>query len=105
MAMYLAQATGSCIVTDSVLRWTEIKKAAGKAYPGLATLARNIESSEFAFPQNVKEIAAFAFDKTFAVYPALIRDTFKYLAKLSDRGPKPNREAQLISRFARTHAP
>jgi hypothetical protein len=109
MAMYLAQATGACIVTDSVFRWMEIKRAirerAGAPYPNLATLARNIESSEFAFPQNVADIAAFAFDKTFAAYPALIRDIFKYLSNLSDRGPKPNREAQLTSRFAKAHSP
>jgi hypothetical protein len=109
MAMYLAQATGACIVTDSVFPWMVIKRAirerAGAPYPNLATLARNIESSEFAFPQNVADIAAFAFDKTFAAYPALIRDIFKYLSNLSDRGPKPNREAQLTSRFAKAHAP
>jgi hypothetical protein len=105
MAMYLVQATGSCIVTDSVFRWTEIRKASGKLYPGLGTLAHNIERSEFAFPQNVEDIAAFAFDKNFTAYPTLVRDIFKYLARLSDRGPKPNREAQLISRFAKMHAP
>jgi hypothetical protein len=109
MAMYLAQATGACIVTDSFFRWTELKRAirqrARGQYPGLATLARNIESSEFAFPQNVADIASFASDKTFAAYPALMRDIFKYLSNLSDRGPKPNREAQLTGRFAKAHAP
>jgi hypothetical protein len=104
MTMYLAQATGSCIITDSVFRWTEIKKAAGKPYPGLATLVRNIEGSEFAFPQNANDIVAFAFGKTFTPYPELIRSIFKYLANLSDRGPKPNREVQLISHFTKTHA-
>jgi hypothetical protein len=58
MTMYLAQATGSCIVTDSPFRWTEIKSAirqrAGSLYPGLAALARDIERSDFAFPQNVR---------------------------------------------------
>jgi hypothetical protein len=107
MAMYLAQATGACIVTDSFFRWMEIKRAirerAGAPYPNLATLARNIESSEFAFPQNVADIAEFAFDKTFAAYSALMRDIFKYLSNLSDRGPKPNREAQLTSRFAKAY--
>jgi hypothetical protein len=109
MAMYLAQATGSCIVTDSFFRWTEVKKAIlqqpGAPHPSLAALARDIECSEFAFPQNVADIAAFAFDKTLAAYPALIRDIFKYLSKLDDHGPKPNREAQLISRFSKTHTP
>jgi Protein of unknown function (DUF4238) len=68
MAMYLAQATGSCIVTDSAFRWREIKKAAGEPYPGLAPLARDIESAEFAFPQNSEDVGAFAFGKT--AYPA-----------------------------------
>jgi hypothetical protein len=104
MAMYLAQATGSCIVTDSAFRWREIKKAAGNPYPGLAPLARDIESAEFAFPQNSEDVGAFAFGKTFAAYPALFRDIFKYLARLSERGPKPNREAQLIGRFGKVHA-
>jgi hypothetical protein len=109
IAMYLAQATGSCIVTDSPFRWTEVKKAirqrAGGPYPGLVTLARDIECSDFAFPQNVTDIAVFAFDKTFAAYPSLMRDIFKYLSNLSNRGPKPNREAQLTGRFAKAHAP
>ncbi len=105
MAMYLAQATGSCIVTDSAFRWAEIRKAAGKPYPGLGALARNIGSSKFWFPQNAEGLSAFALDETFAGYPALMRDIFKYLANLGERGPKPNREAQLISRFGRNHAP
>jgi hypothetical protein len=108
ITMYLAQATGSCIVTDSFFRWKEVKRAihqrARGPYAGLATLARNIERSEFAFLQNVTDIVTFAFDKTFAAYPALIRDIFKYLSKLSDHGPKPNREAQLTGRFAKAHA-
>ena len=44
MAMYLAQATGACIVTDSLFRWTEVKRAirqrVGGTYAGLATLDR-----------------------------------------------------------------
>ena len=44
-------------------------------------------------------------DKVFAAYPALVRDIFKYLTRLAVRGPKPNREAQLSSRFAKIHAP
>jgi hypothetical protein len=85
ITMYLAQATGSCIITDNLFRWTEVKRAirqrAGGPYPGLATLARDIESSEFAFPQNVTDIAALAFDKTFAplsgIDPRHIQISFK----------------------------
>jgi hypothetical protein len=52
----------------------------------------------------VADIAKLASDKTFAAYPALMRDGFKYLLKLDDRGPKPNYEDHLSSRFVRTHA-
>ncbi len=45
-----------------------------------------------------------ASDKNFAAYPALMRNVFKYLSNIGDRGPKPNFEAQLTARFARAHA-
>jgi hypothetical protein len=109
MAMYLAQATGACIITDSAFRWNEIDRAirlrANEPHAGLAALARNVENSEFLFPQNVMDIATFALDETFAGYPPLFSDIYKYLSNLSDRGPKPNREANLGSRFAKVHEP
>ena len=58
-----------------------------------------------AFPQNVADIEELASDKTFATYPALMRDVFKYLLRLDDRGPKPNLERHLTARFARAHSP
>jgi hypothetical protein len=109
MAIYLAQATGSCIVTDSLFRWKEVRRAiyrrVGWSNTGLSALAHSIEGSIFAFPQNVADIEALASDKTFATYPALMRDVFKYLSKLGDRGPKPNLEGHLAARFARAHSP
>ena len=109
MAMYLAQATGSCIVTDSFFRWSEVRRAirqqTGALHTGLAILAHNIESSIFVFPQDVADIAAFASSKSFAAYPALMRDAFKYLSNIENRGPKPNWEAHLNARFVKAHAP
>lgn len=109
MAMYLAQATGSSIVTDSAFRWAEIKSAVvrrrGRLYPGLATLSRSIASSEFAFPQNVMDIASLYASEKLAAYPALITDVFRYLSNLRDRGQRPNREAQFASRFSKAHVP
>jgi hypothetical protein len=108
MTMYLAQATGACVVTDSPFRWTEIKSAIRQRFkaatPGLAALISNIERSRFASPQNVTDVVAAALKKTGAGYPDLFRDLFKYLSKLEDRGTKPNREAQMIGRFAKTHS-
>lgn len=109
MTMYLAQATGACIVTDSRFRWKEIRRAIQKRLQSpdayLAGLARSVESSTFSFPQAVADIETLASDETLAAYPALMRDLLKYLSKLSERGPKPNVEANLAARFARAHPP
>jgi hypothetical protein len=55
MTMYLGQATGSSIVTDSFFRWNEIKRAIHRRVqrPGTAavTLADSINSSTFAVRQ------------------------------------------------------
>jgi hypothetical protein len=108
MTMYLAKATGACIVTDSPLRWAEtqgaIRKRDRAATPGLTPLVKEIEGSKFAFPQNVTDVVDAALKKTGAGYPELNRDLFKYLSNLSERGPKPNREHQFVRRFAKTHA-
>lgn len=108
MTMYLAQATGASIVTDSPFRWSEIKSATrhhtAAATPGLATLADEIKARKIAFPQNVTDVVDHALQKTCAGYPDLQRDLFKYLSHLEERGTKPNREAQLAGRFAKVHA-
>jgi hypothetical protein len=108
ITMYLAQATGACIVTDSAFRWTEVKRAMRQPFKaatgGLATLVTDIERSKFAFPQDVMDVIAAASNRTGAGYPDLLRDLFKYLSNIKERGAKPNREAQFVGRFARAHA-
>jgi hypothetical protein len=108
MTMYLAQATGACIVTDNPFRWSEVQGAIRRRYkaatPGLAPLVTDIERTKFTFPQNATDVVAAAFNKTGAGYPELLRDLFKYLSDLEKRGAKPNREAQFVGRFAKAHA-
>lgn len=108
MTMYLAKATGACIVTDSPIRWTEVKTAIRQRFkaptPGLAALVTDIERSKFAFPQNVTHVVDAALGGMGAGYPELFRDLFKYLSKLEDRGAKPNRETQMVGRFAKVHS-
>jgi hypothetical protein len=107
MAMYLAQATGASIITDSPFRWKEVRSAISRQAKwsggGLSLLASSIESSTFCIPQSAADIEMFARDNAFAVYPGLMRDAFKYLSKLDDRGRKPNVEAALNSRFGKRH--
>ncbi|WP_315747574.1 MULTISPECIES: DUF4238 domain-containing protein [unclassified Bradyrhizobium] len=108
MTMYLAQATGACIVTDSPFRWREVQSAIRRRYkaatPGLAPLVTNIESSKFAFPGSATDVVAAASKRTAVGCSDLFRDIFKYLSNLDERGAKPNREAQFVSRFAKAHA-
>ena len=93
IAMYLAQATGACIVTDNSFRWTEINRAIrgqiGEPYTRLDSLAHNIESSTFAFPQDVADIEALHSNKSLAAYPALVRNVCKYLSNIEHQGRKP----------------
>lgn len=108
MTMYLAQATGACIVTDSPFRWSEVKRAIRRqvavATPGLARFSEEMKAAKFDFPQNVTDVAGLASMKTCAAYPDLIRILFGYLSHLEDRGAKPNREAQVAGRFQKIHA-
>ena len=107
ITMYLAQATGSCIVTDSVFRWRELVAAAGRGMQGaspLTQLRTGMEQAEFVFPHDVGEIGALAEHGVFGGYPNIMRKIFKYLSTLSARGAKPNVEAGLNAEFKRVHA-
>jgi hypothetical protein len=95
-------------VTDSPFRWREVQGAIRQRYKaatsGLASLVTAIERSKFVFPQSTTDVVAAALSKTGAGYSELFRDLSKYLSKLEERGAKPNREAQLLGRFAKAHA-
>jgi hypothetical protein len=106
VAMYLAQATGSCIVTDSVFRWRELATAGARGVMGatpLQALRASIERAEFAFAHDVREIAALVDGGTFADYPRLMRKVMRYLIGLRLKVAKPNVEASLNAEFGRLH--
>jgi hypothetical protein len=106
ISMYLAQATGSCIVTDSVFRWRELIVAARRGIQGvppLSPLRAAMEKAEFVFPQDAREIATLAGLNVFAGYPDLMRKIFRFLSAFPARGAKPNFEASLIAEFRRIH--
>lgn len=106
ITMYLAQATGSCVVTDSVFRWRELMEAAGRSIQvasPLAQISASMEGAEFSFPDNVEEIRELARNGVFRGYAPLMRQIFKYLSTLSAKGPKPNVEASLNAEFKRVH--
>jgi hypothetical protein len=105
--MYLAQATGSSIVTDSVFRWRELKAAAERGIRRAEPLSRlrdSMERAQFALPNYVQEIGGLAEHGVFGGYPSIMRKVFKYLSALSVKEPKPNVEASLNAEFKRVHA-
>jgi len=107
ITMYLAQATGSCIVTDSVFRWRELVAAARRGMQGespLSQLRASMEQAEFVFPHYVHEIGALADHGIFEGYPDIMQKVFKYLSAFSTRGAKLNGEAGLNAGFKRVHA-
>ena len=108
MAMYLAQATGSCLVTDSPHRFRELVEALVRRdtapHGGLPELAGEIAEAPLAFPQNIDEIVRLAFNDAGAPYPHVFGDVTRYLHGVVRRGRKPNFEKQLSARFARAQA-
>ncbi len=108
MAMYLAQATGAVIVTDSLHRWREIRAAMQWPLPAppltLRALARAIESAQFAFPNQPEDVLDLASRSYTNTYQAIIRDAFRYALDVERKGAKPNFESGLAARFAGTHA-
>lgn len=108
IAMYLAQATGASIVTDSAFRWQEILRAArpraGAPPAQLRRLAANIANSVFLFPDNPDRIVELARDGVLGAYPKLFGEVFAYLRTVVLRGAKPNYEEGLAARFVHAHA-
>ena len=110
ITMYLAQATGSCIVTDSLFRWRELITAAAHSAHGdpgdqpLKELRANMEQAGFVFPRDVEEVATLTEQRAFGGYPDIMRKLFKYLLAFPEKGAKPNFEAGLNAEFERVHA-
>ena len=107
MAMYLAQATGAAIVTDSPNRWDELQLVLRlrqmDPHGGLREFASQVERARFIFPQDETDVARISFSGAANVYPDLMRDALKYLVGRDRRGAKPNFEAQLASRLTKRH--
>ncbi|MGH6958447.1 MAG: hypothetical protein ACREEW_17415 [Caulobacteraceae bacterium] len=105
MAMYLAQATGAVIVTDSAQRWRELVEALVRRGTrpnfGLPEAATAISQTRFSFPQDPRDISELALEGALNAYPALFCDITTYLRRLPSRGRRPNFESHLLARLGR----
>lgn len=107
MALYIAQATGASIVTDSPHRWREMQLAAALAGDGqpmhIPDFAKAIAAMPIGFVNGLEDFFKVAGTRAFEGYPSLMRDAFRYLAEVDERGTKPNWEAGLAARLKRLY--
>lgn len=107
MAMYLAQATGAAIVTDSPDRWREITEVmllkGEPSHGGLNALGRTMESETFAFLVEPMDVLSLSGGKEASVYHELFAKAFRYLQTRATKGPKPNVESSIAAQFTRSH--
>lgn len=105
MAMYLAQATGAQILTDSPFRWRELHAALARRHlettPALIQLQREISSAPVEFPLGHQAIFDVFDDPSFRGTESLFRAAFAYTATRTVEKLKPNFEAQLAADFRR----
>ncbi|MGO7153209.1 DUF4238 domain-containing protein [Rhizobium leguminosarum] len=105
MAMYLAQATGAQILTDSAFRWMELQGALNRrhlgAAPALEELRTTIRSSPIRFPVGFSPIMELKSGEAFDGVSSVLSSAYRYLLKTKPGGAKPNFESQLAARFER----
>lgn len=105
ITMYLAQATGALILTDSKHRWLELNAALNRRFMGtssaLQALGVEVRSAPLAFPAWWQDILRFSEMPDFIEFRSVIRSTFNYLKALTAEGAKPNFEAQLAAQYSR----
>ena len=105
IAMYLAQATGAQILTDSPFRWKELHATLTRRHlettPALIQLQREISATRVEFPIGHQAIFQVFDDPSFDGTESLFRAAFAYTSTRTADALKPNFEAQLAARFRR----
>lgn len=108
MSLYLAQATGSVIVTDSPHRWRELQEVAwyerGRPPHALPKLRAAIEDAVHLHIGDQATLCQVHRSGASEAYRSLMRDVVRYLSTAERAAPKPNWESQLPRRFATAHA-
>lgn len=107
ISLYLSQATGSVIVTDSPHRWQELQDAAwyqhGQPPNMLPALNVAIEAAEHLYVGDQATLCEVHASPASETYRRLMRDVVRYLSRTGRTMPKPNWESQLPKRFAAAH--
>jgi hypothetical protein len=105
MAMYLAQATGAQILTDSPFRWRELQAALNRRHIGTESALQNlqaaVQSSLFRFPGDYQAIEVLRINGAFSDVTSVFRRAYNYVLDRKVGATKPNFEEHLAARFLR----
>lgn len=105
MSVYLAQATGAQILTDSPFRWKELQSALNRRYlgtaPALEELRTTVRSSPIRFPVGFAPLMQLKGNDAFDGLSSVFGSAYRYLLKTKPEDAKPNFESQLTARFER----
>lgn len=103
IAMFLAQATGSFIITDSVFRWRELIAAQhremGLAFPNLAKLGPQIEGVEYPFVTEAQVAVNLRHAGSLSGHRSMVQNVYHFLTEATSRTPREKLEAQIAARF------
>lgn len=107
LSLYLAQATGSIIVTDSPHRWKELR-GMSRQLPGeppqlVPEFRTAVQGAVHNFLGSQEAVERAHATGASQAYRSLVHDIVRHLTA-KDRKPKPNWASQLKGRFARAHA-
>lgn len=108
MSMYVAQATGAAIVTDNSVRWKEllftISARDKQVKHHLNDLASVFETSPTPLLQHPSEILEWWRKKMPRPHVNLFGKLLSYLAKVDQKGSKPNFEKHLLANLTKGNA-
>lgn len=107
MAVYIAQATGSAIVTDHPTRWKEILFSilvrGGRPVGRLVDMASSIQAANVSIAQDLGEILQWRIEGQPRPHAPVFQDAFRYLRRVDAHGVKPNVENRLRAQFEQAH--
>lgn len=101
MALYLAQVTGSSIVTDSTVRWREIQRAIFWKEQRLPYLTTTLAAAPIYLPQSSEDVLDLSETRQFAGFPKVMQELSEMAAAPGTVAAKPGLEQRLAARFER----
>jgi hypothetical protein len=108
VSLFLAQATGSFILTDSRARWTELLMAHRQQLNGtgehLNSFKTALEGTTVPYPLGGEPFFDLYYDKRAKSFQELVHDVYTYLSEVPTRGARPHKERVFSDRLKSANA-